>query len=60
MRDGFMITHRPKAIGFCDRCANKNADCSSLDFTKMQVIKTDKDGVKVVKCSQFERELGNG
>ena len=51
-----MITHRPKVRGFCNKCFNKNTYCSNLDFTKMTVIKTDKDGVKVVKCTEFKKE----
>jgi len=36
-------------------CTKLAQDCSVLDFTKMHVVATDKDGTKVVKCSNYDR-----
>lgn len=34
----------------------KNRDCSRLDFAKMHVIKIYPDGVKAVKCTEYQKE----
>lgn len=56
------ITHRPSG-SMCQVCwkreLSKELDwaCPShSDFTHMSKIKTDKDGVIVVKCEEFKRE----
>jgi hypothetical protein len=45
----------------CSKCAYAYADCSGLDFSKMQVIGSDSSnpGVeyKVVKCSAYDKAL---
>lgn len=45
-------THRPSG-GMCAACMNLCRSCEYLDFASMQIMKKDKDGVKVVKCNQF-------
>ena len=37
-------------------CAKFSRDCSQLDFTKMHVIKIYPDGVKAVKCTEYQKE----
>lgn len=49
------ITHRPSGI-MCHACARKDQNCAVFDFTRMQKIKTDKDGTTVVRCTEFKRE----
>lgn len=49
------ITHRPSGI-MCHACTRKDQTCAELDFTRMQKIKTDKDGITVVRCTEFKRE----
>lgn len=48
------MNHQPKG-GMCVNCAQANKDCSSKDFASMKPIKTYPDGVKAVKCVDFER-----
>lgn len=54
------ITHRPSG-SMCQVCRKGKGMASlgcplSWQFEKMKQIKTDKDGVIVVKCEEFERE----
>lgn len=50
------LTHRPKGT-MCIACDSFNKkDCHLLDFTNMRQIGKDKDGVIVVRCSEFIRE----
>lgn len=58
-------THRPSG-SMCQVCNNKgkglnlNWNCPNHDkFKTMKPIKTDKDGVIVVKCEGFEHEDRN-
>lgn len=57
-----MSTHQPKA-GLCMACVKLRHDCSGLPFATMPVLHTYDDGVKVVKCTSYERpkvnELGS-
>lgn len=36
-------------------CAKRQHDCSGLPFETMPVLHTYDDGVKVVKCTSYER-----
>lgn len=49
------ITHRPSG-SMCLACALADQNCTVLDFTKMQKIKRDRDGITVVRCSSFTRQ----
>lgn len=56
------ITHRPSG-SMCQVCWKREltkeldwACHSHFDFTCMKPIKTDKDGVIVVKCEEFKHE----
>ena len=52
-------SHQPKG-GMCVGCVKRHDDCSNLPFEKMKVIETLKNGVKVVRCSEYEnRTRGN-
>ena len=46
-------THHPKG-SMCAACKHKLRDCSKLPFSTMPVMLV-YDGVKVVKCKEFER-----
>ena len=48
--------HRPSGL-MCQVCARRDADCSKLDFAAMHRMKTDRDGVAVVKCNQFQKSI---
>lgn len=48
--------YRPSGL-MCYVCARRDADCSKLDFASMRRIKTDRDGVTVVKCNQFKKDV---
>lgn len=39
----------------CAGCVHRLRDCSALDFAQMKTIKSDRDGVRVVKCSDYQR-----
>jgi len=47
------VNFRPKG-SMCMACEKVKQDCSKFEFSKMPVIGTDKDGVKVVKCVRYE------
>jgi len=47
------ITHHPKG-SMCAACKHKHRDCSKLPFAEMPVM-LKYDGVKIVKCKEFER-----
>ena len=50
------ITHRPKG-SMCIACNHFNKkDCHLLDFINMRQIGQDKDGVIVVRCTEFTKE----
>lgn len=49
-------SYRPSG-SMCHVCARRDADCSKLDFASMQRMKTDRDGVTVVKCNQFQKSI---
>ena len=51
-------THRPSGI-MCHACSRRDENCAVFDFTRMQKIKADKDGVVVVRCSEFKRQEQN-
>lgn len=52
------ITHRPSG-SMCSACISLYVkNCDGLPFSTMPVMKTDRDGVKVVKCSEFQRLKG--
>lgn len=52
------ITHRPSGsmCGVCKNLKSRFACPYTTEFKAMKPIKTDKDGVIVVKCEEFERE----
>lgn len=50
------ISHQPKG-GMCVRCEKCEDDCSDLPFERMKVIETLTTGVKIVRCSEYERKL---
>lgn len=51
------VTHRPKG-SMCIVCKHFNKkDCHLLNFTSMRKIGQDKDGVIVVRCSEFTKQL---
>lgn len=45
---------QPKA-SMCLACKDCGSDCSGKDFANMQTIKVYPDGVRAVKCDDFER-----
>ena len=45
---------RPKG-GMCQSCEHLHDDCSTLEFSAMRVIGSDKDGTQVVKCAAFAK-----
>ena len=47
------VRFRPSGM-MCQACARSGDDCSRLDFASMRAMKTDRDGVTVVKCDKFE------
>ena len=54
-----MPEYIPKG-GLCMNCANFRRDCSQLDFAKMHVIKIYPDGVKAVKCTEYNKGKQHG
>lgn len=44
--------HRPSA-GMCMACKFREANCSRLPFDTMPVMRKDKDGTPVVRCTEF-------
>lgn len=46
------ISYRPSG-SMCKVCTRFFLNCSELDFSKMQKMKTDNDGTIVVKCIEF-------
>ena len=46
-------SHQPKG-GMCAGCVKLHDDCSKLPFEEMKVIETLKNGVKIVRCSEYE------
>lgn len=53
-RSGKRVEYRPKG-GMCFVCKNSYSNCSKLPFSGMRILSEDKDGMKVVKCTSFER-----
>ena len=47
-----MINHRPSGR-MCASCDKRFNNCSNLDFSQMRIIRKDKDGSLVVKCSEY-------
>jgi hypothetical protein len=48
-------TYQPKGR-MCASCVHFFRNCSHLKFAEMPVIETDKKtGVKIVKCTEYER-----
>jgi hypothetical protein len=44
----------PRPSGsMCLACVRRSSDCSRLDFKAMPVMRKDKDGTPVVRCSYF-------
>ena len=41
--------------GMCLACQHKHSSCGWLDFESMPVMRLDKDGERVVRCTEFER-----
>ena len=50
-------SHQPKG-GMCQNCKNRRDDCSSLPFETMEVIGVASDGVRIVRCTEHERNRG--
>lgn len=50
-----MTQHQPKA-GMCASCKNRDNDCSNLPFSTMPIIKKYRDGVKQVRCTEYQRQ----
>lgn len=49
-----LLAGRPRPSGgMCLACLHKHSDCSGLPFKDMAVMKRDKDGTPVVRCSNF-------
>lgn len=48
------LLYQPKG-SMCAACKHKMRDCSKLPFADMPVI-LKHDGVKIVKCKEFERD----
>lgn len=49
-------SHIPDGL-MCCGCIHALEKCNHLPFASMRVIETDKkDGTKVVKCTQYEKE----
>lgn len=48
-------THIPKG-SMCMACARRAPECAKLPFHTMPVIKTYPDGIKAVRCAQFQKE----
>lgn len=48
-------THQPKG-GLCANCVNAPRSCDHLDFSSMKVVGVYPDGVKAVKCTDYERK----
>ncbi len=44
--------HRPSG-SMCCACFHKDRNCSNLAFESMRPMKTDADGVIVVRCDDF-------
>jgi hypothetical protein len=46
--------------GMCAVCEHREDDCSAIAFEHCPVIEIDHaDNVRVVKCVEFEREVGD-
>lgn len=55
--EGMTIKFQPKG-GMCAVCADKDKDCSHLEFFQMPVIGTHKEddqSIMIVKCRAFKR-----
>ena len=46
------MKHRPSGR-MCASCDKRFNNCSNLDFSQMRIIRKDKDGSLVVKCSEY-------
>ena len=46
--------HRPKG-SMCQRCAHATHDCSDLAFAKMPAIGKDRDGLVIVRCTEYKQ-----
>ena len=52
------MTHRPSG-SMCAACEFKARFCGDLPFHEMRKMKTDSDGMIVVKCDDFKRQVNN-
>ena len=50
------MTHRP-SDSMCAACKFKARFCGDLPFHEMRKMKTDSDGMVVVKCDDFKRHV---
>lgn len=50
--------YQPKG-SMCAACQHAKRDCSALPFGQMPVIKRYPDGVKAVRCQQFEKGISH-
>jgi hypothetical protein len=50
------MTHRPSGAQCAPACKFKARFCGDLPFHEMRKMKTDSDGVVVVKCDDFKRQ----
>ncbi len=49
-------THRPSGT-MCSQCLHRRKDCSNLPFHTMTPFKKDSDGVMVVKCNNYLKDM---
>ena len=43
----------------CNSCIRKHVNCSNLKFSEMRRLKIDNDGISVVICSSFKKEVSH-
>lgn len=46
-------SHQPKG-GMCQSCKKWKNDCSNLQFETMPVINLASDGIKIVRCTEYD------
>jgi hypothetical protein len=52
-----LLAGRPRPSGgMCLACLHGISDCSGLPFKDMPVMRRDKDGTPVVRCTSFVRQ----
>lgn len=49
-----LLAGRPRPSGsMCMACLHRESSCAHLPFSDMPVMRRDKDGTPVVRCTQF-------